>query len=351
MSLRNSFDLPSFDWDCSRPLIEMRGIDKSFKTTAGDVQVLKTIHVDFQCGQFVSVVGRSGSGKSTLVNMLTGIDHPTRGSVRVADKLIHQMSESNMSGWRGRNLGIVFQFFQLLPMLSLLENVMLPMDFCNLYPPAEREKRALGLLSQVGLAEFAHKMPGAVAGGQQQSVAVARALANDPPILIADEPTGNLDGRTAVQVMELFEEQVSLGKTVIMVTHDRDLARQAGRMLVIVDGELVNEIIPQAFPEMRHRHLLELSHHARLMIYPAGAPITLAAVGSENLYLIQSGELLAASPLLAGNPNIFRPADWFTQAWLTGLGDFTLQAGPTGLELLEINAPGVPLPSRQRSQP
>ena len=351
MSLRNSYDLPAFDWDCSRPLIEMRGIDKIYKTIAGDVQVLKTIHVDFQCGQFVSVVGRSGSGKSTLVNMLTGIDHPTRGSVRVADKLIHQMSESEMSGWRGRNLGIVFQFFQLLPMLSLLENVMLPMDFCDLYPPAEREKRAMGLLSQMGLEKFAHKMPGAVAGGQQQSVAVARALANDPPILIADEPTGNLDGRTAEQVMQLFEEQVSLGKTVIMVTHDRDLARRAGRMLVIVDGELVNEMLPQAFPELRHRNLLELSRRARQMIFPAGQAIQLTAQASDNLYVIQQGELQVVSDLVEPANGVFHPGEWFKQSWLAGLGSYSLRAGPAGVELLEIPASGIPLPAPWRSQP
>jgi len=350
MSLRNSYELPSFDWDCSRPLIEMCEIDKSFKTIAGDVPVLKTINVDFQCGQFVSVVGRSGSGKSTLVNMLTGIDHPTRGSVRVADKLIHQMSESKMSIWRGRNLGIVFQFFQLLPMLSLLENVMLPMDFCGLYPPAERENRAMALLAQVGLEKFAHKMPGAVAGGQQQSVAVARALANDPPILIADEPTGNLDGRTAEQVIHLFEEQVSLGKTVIMVTHDRDLARRAGRVLVIVDGELVKEVLAQAFPEMRHRHLLEFSHRAQLKIYPAGQLIPVPADGTECLFLIQHGELQVSSTQPDEMTQNFHPVEWFTQAWLNRLGRFTLKASPAGVELLEIPTTGVVMPDMERSQ-
>ena len=190
----------------------MREIFKSFKTTAGDIPVLKTISVDVSSNQFVSVVGRSGSGKSTLVNMLTGIDHPSRGSVRVADRMIHQLSESRMSGWRGRNLGIVFQFFQLLPMLSLLENVMLPMDFCNLYPPSEREDRALILLKQVGLEQFVHKMPGAIAGGQQQSVAIARALANDPPILIADEPTGNLMDAPLTRSLNYSKNRLPLGK-------------------------------------------------------------------------------------------------------------------------------------------
>jgi putative ABC transport system ATP-binding protein len=345
----NTYDLPSFTWNDTRPLIDMQDIDKVFKTSAGEVTVLKTICVNFDRSQFVSVVGRSGSGKSTLVNMLTGIDHPTRGSVRVADKLIHQMSESKMSIWRGRNLGIVFQFFQLLPMLSLLENVMLPMDFCGLYPPAERETRAMDLLALVGVEKLAHKMPGAVAGGQQQSVAVARALANDPPILIADEPTGNLDGRTAEQVIQLFEAQVAKGKTVIMVTHDRDLARHAGRILVIVDGELVKEILPRAFPEMRHRHLLELSQHAGTKIYSPNQPMVLPADPVERLYVVQSGELLLQPP--AGPLVTFRQAGWFSQAWLNGLGAFGLQAGPGGVELLETSAAGIPLPDQNRSQP
>lgn len=344
MSRLNSYDLPAFTWDCSRPLIEMHQIFKSFKTTAGDVPVLKGIDVNFECGQFVSVVGRSGSGKSTLVNMLTGIDHPTRGSVKVADKLIHQLPESEMSVWRGRNLGIVFQFFQLLPMLSLVENVMLPMDLCNLYPPAEREKRAMSLLEQVGLAEFAHKMPGAVAGGQQQSVAVARALANDPPILIADEPTGNLDARTAEQVIQLFEEQVAQGKTVIMVTHDRDLARHAGRMLVIVDGELVNETISQTFPEMRHRDLLALTRAAQSRFYPAGQEIHLPADGAEYLYILRSG---AVAVRKSGNEggSVFTAGEWFTTNHLRQIDAAALQAGPAGADLLEMPIAGVNLPA------
>ena len=343
MSPLNSYDLPAFTWDCSRPLIEMHQIFKSFKTTAGDVPVLKGIDVNFECVQFVSVVGRSGSGKSTLVNMLTGIDHPTRGSVKVADKPIHQLCESEMSVWRGRNLGIVFQFFQLLPMLSLVENVMLPMDFCNLYPPAEREKRAMSLLDQVGLVDFAHKMPGAVAGGQQQSVAVARALANDPPILIADEPTGNLDARTAEQVIQLFEEQVAQGKTVIMVTHDRDLARHAGRMLVIVDGELVNETISQTFPEMRHRNLLALTRAAQARIYPAGQEIPLPADDAEHLYILRSGALSVRQPGIEPGP-IFTAGEWFTTDRLRQIGAAALQAGPAGADLLEIPTPGMNLP-------
>jgi putative ABC transport system ATP-binding protein len=244
----NHYEQPVIPAPPGETVIQMRGITKVFHSAAGEATVLKGIDVDVRQGEFVSVVGRSGSGKSTLVNMLTRIDRPTSGTVRVGDVLIHEMPEGRMAVWRGKNLGIVFQFFQLLPMLTLVENVMLPMDFCNIYPPASREQRALALLRLVGLEELAYKLPGAVAGGQQQSAAVARALANDPPILIADEPTGNLDSHTAEQVMGIFEELVAQGKTVLMVTHDQVLARRASRVLLISDGELVNETVAAAFP-------------------------------------------------------------------------------------------------------
>jgi len=207
-------------------LIEMRGVVKVFKTPAGDFPALRGIDVDFHRGEFVSVVGKSGSGKSTLL---------------IGETAIHRLDESRMSHWRGRNLGIVFQFYQLLPMLSLLENVMLPMDFCNMYTPQEREERAMALLEQVGLADLAHKMPESVSGGQQQCAAVARALANDPPIMIADEPTGNLDSRAADVVFGIFEALAERNKTIVMVTHDNDLARRAMRTLRIADGEIVSD--------------------------------------------------------------------------------------------------------------
>jgi len=220
------------------PLIEMQNISKVFHTPSGDFHALKEVSVSFNRSQFTSVVGKSGSGKSTLVNMLTGIDHPTTGRVVVNGDLIHEMKEGQMSIWRGKNLGIVFQFYQLLPMLSLHENVMLPMDFAGLYDPRERPDRAMSLLQKVGLAEVANKLPGAVSGGQQQSAAIARALANDPPILIADEPTGNLDTRSAASVLEICFDLVEKGKTIIMVTHDMTLARQTDRILLLVDGKL-----------------------------------------------------------------------------------------------------------------
>lgn len=225
----------------SPPLIEMRGIVKIFRSAAGDFTALKGINACFHQGEFVSVVGKSGSGKSTLANMITGIDHPTAGSVRINGTYVHKLSENDMSVWRGRNLGIVFQFFQLLPMLSLLENVMLPMDFCDMYTVSEREQRAIELLDLVGLHDYADQLPAAVSGGQQQSAAIARALANDPPILIADEPTGNLDSRAAEEVFQIFTQLAVEGKTIVMVTHDRALARRTDRSLLLVDGELVGE--------------------------------------------------------------------------------------------------------------
>jgi putative ABC transport system ATP-binding protein len=221
------------------PLIEMRDIVKVYKTGAGDFPALKNITVCFYQGEFVSVVGKSGSGKSTLANMITGIDHPTSGSVRINGTLVHKLNESQMSVWRGSNLGIVFQFFQLLPMLNLLENVMLPMDFCKVYDPAEREERAMALLALVGLQDVADQLPAAVSGGQQQSAAIARALANDPPIIIADEPTGNLDSRSADSVFEVFIDLARKGKTILMVTHDQALAKRTDRILLLADGELV----------------------------------------------------------------------------------------------------------------
>jgi putative ABC transport system ATP-binding protein len=238
-------NVPAAQAEAARqPLIEMCQIVKTFKTPAGDFQALKGVDACFYPGEFVSVVGRSGSGKSTLVNMITGIDHPTSGTVRVEDTYIHKMRESKMAVWRGKNLGIVFQFFQLLPMLTLLENTILPMDFCNKFDPAEREERAMGLLALVGLQKMAHKLPAEVAGGQQQSAAIARALANDPPIVIADEPTGNLDSRTADGVFAIFDQLIQQGKTILMVTHDQSLAQRTARMLLLSDGELVVPGLP-----------------------------------------------------------------------------------------------------------
>src|SRR5262245_33908881 len=226
----------------NRQLIELRSVLKTYQSSAGAFTALKGVDLKVDRGEFLAIVGKSGSGKSTLINMITGIDRPTSGEVLVGDAAVHTFSEGQMAEWRGHNLGIIFQFFQLLPSLSIVENVMLPMDFGNVYAPRERYERAIALLAQVEMAEQAHKLPSAVSGGQQQRVAIARALANDPPILVADEPTGNLDSRTAGAVFELFEHLVSQGKTIVMVTHDQDLARRASRAVLVADGQIVEEM-------------------------------------------------------------------------------------------------------------
>ena len=225
-------------------IIALNDVIKDYPTGAGPVRVLKGVSLNVQAGEFVAVVGPSGSGKSTLINMLTGIDRPTAGDVVVAGTRLNDLSENRMARWRGRNLGVIFQFFQLLPTLTILENVVLPMDFCNAYQPAERKARALDLLDQVGMADQAHKLPAAVSGGQQQRAAIARALANDPPLLVGDEPTGNLDSKTADQVFALFAGLVAGGKTLVMVTHDRELATRVPRVIRVQDGIVTQDERP-----------------------------------------------------------------------------------------------------------
>ncbi len=220
-------------------LIELRRVVKRFDSTAGTFTALKGVDLCVGAGEFVAVIGKSGSGKSTLVNMIAGIYRPTSGEVYVGNTAVHALGENQMAIWRGRTLGIVFQFFQLLPMLTLAENVMLPMDFCGMYSPRERRQRAFDLLDQMEMTDHANKLPSAISGGQQQRVAIARALANDPPILLADEPTGNLDSKTADSVFQLFTDLVKQNKTILMVTHDNDLTQRASRAVLIADGDIV----------------------------------------------------------------------------------------------------------------
>ena len=274
--------------------IQMRKIVKTFKTSAGDFTALRGVDMDFLPGEFVGVTGKSGSGKSTLVNMITGIDRPSSGQVQVGKTFIHSLGESEMARWRGQNLGIVFQFYQLLPMLSLVENVMLPMDFANRYAPAEREKRAMELLDMVSLADFANKMPSAVSGGQQQAAAIARALANDPQYLIADEPTGNLDSRTAEHIFDLFMQLSRDGKTVIMITHDPSLADRMSRQVVISDGEIINEWVRKAFPMLSHPQMLKLTQNLEAMQYEPGQTIIREGSEAEALYILTRGEVEVA---------------------------------------------------------
>ncbi|MEM7030275.1 MAG: ABC transporter ATP-binding protein [Chloroflexota bacterium] len=223
-------------------LIDVQNVIKTYETAAGDFQALKGVDLQVDRGEFVAVVGKSGSGKSTLINMITGIDRPTSGAVHIGGTPIHTLSETQMAVWRGDHMGIVFQFFQLLPTLTVVENVMLPMDFCQVHASRNREKIALELLAQVDVADHAYKLPTALSGGQQQRVAIARALANDPDIIVADEPTGNLDSKTSDDVFNMFKRLIEAGKTIVMVTHDTDLAKQGTRTITIADGAIETDV-------------------------------------------------------------------------------------------------------------
>ena len=219
-------------------MISLRGLRRTFATPAGRFDALTGIDLDVSAGEFVAVVGRSGSGKTTLLNLIAGLDHPSSGSVTVAGRGIHELDHDQLAAWRGRSVGIVFQFFQLLPTLSVAENVMLPMDLAGSVPARERAARAAALLESVGVADQAGKLPAMLSGGQQQRVAIARALANDPPLLLADEPTGNLDSATSAEVFALFASLARQGKTVVVVTHERDATTGVTRTVTLADGAL-----------------------------------------------------------------------------------------------------------------
>ena len=335
--------LPPPDRCTGEALIEMAQITKSFKNAAGEFTALKDITACFYPGEFVSVVGKSGSGKSTLVNMITGIDHPTSGTVRVGGAYVHALSESDRSVWRGKNLGIVFQFFQLLPTLTLLENVMLPMYLSGGYTPVQREERALSLLELVGLEGLENKLPAAVAGGQQQSVAIARALANDPPILIADEPTGNLDARTAEEVFDLFAGLIDQGKTILMVTHDISLAQRTTRTLLISDGELINHWVASALPHLANDQMLWLTHHLKPQGLEAGAAVREPQAQGEWLILVTAGRLELLSGHGANGEGVVASLGTGTQLNSlelrnSGLAASSLRAGAEeGVQLLVAN--------------
>lgn len=276
----------------SDAMIQLHGVVKRFSNAAGEFTVLKGVDLAIKRGEFVSIVGKSGSGKSTLLNMVTGIDHPSDGQVVVNGTDIYTgMTESQRSNWRGRNLGIVFQFFQLLPMLTLLENVMLPMDYVDMYDFDERPARAMELLKLVGLEKFANKLPILVSTGQQQLAAIARAMACDPPLLIADEPTGNLDTRSADTIIQLFEHFVSLGKTIVMVTHDPSLTSRTHRNIIISDGELINETIAISLPQLRHRHMLEFTKLVEERMYQPHETIISRNESVGYFFMIRRGEV------------------------------------------------------------
>ena len=236
-----------------QPIIQVKNVTKNFHVGDRPVTILKDVSFEVEKGEFVSIVGPSGNGKSTLLNMITGIDRPSTGEIFVTGHPIHQLNENRLAAWRGRNVGIIFQFFQMLPALSLLKNVILPMDFAGTHTPRERRVRAMGLLELVGLADQADKLPSMVSGGQQQRAAIARALANDPPLLVGDEPTGNLDSRTASDIFDLFSQLVDQGKTMIMVTHDKELAQRVPRRIEITNGRITRDeylmLLPQTYKQ------------------------------------------------------------------------------------------------------
>ncbi len=221
--------------------IDLRNVQKLYETSSGGFQALKGVSLQIQSGEFVAIAGKSGSGKSTLLNMISGIDRPSSGEIFINELPIHSFDEEKLTIWRGDVIGVVFQFFQLVPTMTLIENVMLPMDFCRHYSPRKRRERAANLLKMVDMAEQSQRLPANVSGGQQQRAAIARALANDPPIIIADEPTGNLDSASAEAVFGLLEQLVQQGKTVIIVTHDMDLANRCQRIIYIADGQIVSD--------------------------------------------------------------------------------------------------------------
>jgi putative ABC transport system ATP-binding protein len=223
------------------PVIEVSEVVKTYPLPAGEVVAVDHLSLTIAKGEFVAIVGRSGSGKTTLLNLIAGIDRPTSGTVRAAGAELALLSESELAGWRGENVGLVFQFFQLLPTLTVIENVMLPMDFAKKIPVGERRARARQLLERVGVADQADKVPATLSGGQQQRAAIARALANDPPLLLADEPTGNLDSATAAAVLELFADLNADGQTIVVVTHERDIRAIVGREVALTDGRIVTD--------------------------------------------------------------------------------------------------------------
>jgi ABC-type lipoprotein export system ATPase subunit len=277
--------------DTSKPAVSLKQVVKTYVNAAGSFTALKGVDLEIEYGQFVAIVGKSGSGKSTLLNMLTGIDHPTSGHVEMGGEDIYSLSESKRALWRGRNVGIVFQFFQLLPTLTLLENTILPMDYCNVYPYNERPLRAMELLKMVGLEDHIHDLPANVSNGQQQAAAIARSIATDPSIIVADEPTGNLDTRSADVVIRVFQELADLGKTILLVTHDPSLTSRVNRTVIISDGEIIDPIVASTLPSLDHPQMLHATHKVEKRIYEPGEVIIHQGAPVDYFYMVGDGKV------------------------------------------------------------
>jgi ABC-type lipoprotein export system ATPase subunit len=327
----------------SPSLIQLRQVEKVYQSAAGAFPALKRVDLGIDRGEFVAVIGKSGSGKSTLINMITGIDRPTSGEVLVNGTPVHTLSEGQLAVWRGRTIGVVFQFFQLLPTLTLAENIMLPMDFCGLYTPRERYARAMRLLEQMDMAAHANKLPSAISGGQQQRVAIARALANDPPILVADEPTGNLDSKTAESVFRMFEQLVDQGKTILMVTHDQDLAKRVTRTVIIADGEVIDEYLARALPALGEKQLIWATHNIETRTFEPGAVILRQGAPADNFYVIARGQVDVVLQDASGSEIVVTSmgvGQYFGEIELLhgGANLATIRAGvKTGVEVLALD--------------
>ncbi len=320
------------------PAIILRGVDKIYENAAGKFVALKNVSMQLNYGQFISIVGKSGCGKSTLLNMVTGIDHPTAGEVIVGGEKIYEMTESQRALWRGKNMGVVFQFFQLLPTLTLLENTMLPMDYCKVYPFYERPDRAMELLKMVGLEDSAHKLPASVSSGQQQSAAIARALATDPSIILADEPTGNLDSKSAENVLNIFEQLAAQGKTILIVTHDPSITQRTDQTIILSDGEIIDQAVARALPFLSHPQMLAATKQAQKRDYGPLDTILQQGKAVENFFMIETGQVEIVTN--AGEANemslaCLGPGQFFGEVELTQGGDSiaSVRAAKNGAEV------------------
>jgi len=274
-----------------KEIIRLTSVAKVFHTSFGDYPALKGIDLTIEQGNLICILGKSGSGKSTLINIMAGIDYPSSGKVIINGVDLEKKSEGDISVWRGKNLGIVFQFFQLLPSLSVLENVLLAMDFCGTYPKLKREERARSFLRDLDIEELAEFLPNSLSTGHQQCAAIARAMANDPPIILADEPTGNLDSKTGEMVIHIFKKLVSQGKTVIMVTHDRKLAQNADRILVIKDGNLIKENLSRNFFDLSEQLFSKIIEKSEVIHRKSGELIFESLLGMTWFCIVDKGSV------------------------------------------------------------